>query len=185
MLVLRPGRADTVRSGLSPRPLEDNILTDSLSAAPARVSTILLVDDEPDILESLGDLFAAAIPNVKVVTAPSGDAGLKELQKHSIDLIISDFKMPGMNGLQFLEKSREVAPKVPRIMMTAFPDLEIAIAAINEARIETFFTKPLDPDKILGVVNKVLANRQAKGQSDQALARALEEARRKAAGGKA
>jgi response regulator RpfG family c-di-GMP phosphodiesterase len=74
---------------------------------------------------------------------------------------------------------------VPRILMTAFPDLEIAIAAINEARIETFFTKPLDPDKIVAVVKKALEERRAKGQRDQAMARALDAARRKTSGGSA
>jgi DNA-binding NtrC family response regulator len=103
---------------------------------------------------------------------------LRILGKDRVDLIVSDYKMPGMNGLEFLEKARQAAPQVPRIMMTAFPDLEIAIAAINDARIETFFTKPLDPDRILEVVRGTLAERRAKGQRDQALARALDAARR-------
>ena len=159
--------------------MEDLSLTPSaLIPDSPRPDTILLVDDEPDILESLGDLFSAALPDARVVTAASGDAAIAILGKQQVDLIVSDFKMPGMNGLQFLEKARALAPQVPRIMMTAFPDLEIAIAAINEARIETFFTKPLDPDRVLGVVGTVLQGRRSKGQRDQALARALDEARR-------
>ncbi|MCA1819935.1 MAG: response regulator [Thermoplasmatota archaeon] len=121
---------------------------------------VLIVDDEPDILESLCDLFEAALEGVACRTASSGQAALDILQKGDVDLILSDYKMPGMNGLQFLEKARQVAPDVPRMIMTAFPDLDVAIEAINEARIETFFTKPLDPDKVVKGVASALEARK-------------------------
>ncbi len=150
-----------------------------LSSPSARPDVVLVVDDEPDILESLGELIQAGLPNIQVRTAPSGDAALSILGHESVDLIVSDFKMPGMNGLQFLEKARGLVPNVPRIMMTAYPDLDLAVSAINEARIDQFVTKPFDPEKMLGVIRDTLAARRAKAQRDQAMARAMDEARKK------
>lgn len=149
-----------------------------MSPPEPRPSCILIVDDEPDILESLSDLFGAGIPDLKVQTALSGAEGLKQLASGPVDLILSDYKMPGMNGLQFLEEARRVAPQVPRIMMTAFPDLEIAIRAINEARITTFFTKPLDPQKTIDGVKSALDARRSQAARDQAFSRVIDQLRR-------
>lgn len=162
---------------------EDTPTTPAPLAAAPRPQTVLVVDDERDILDSLSDLFQATLEGVRCLTAPGGAQALEILAREPVDLILSDFKMPGMNGLEFLEKARTAAPQVPRIMMTAFPDLEIAIQAINEARIETFFTKPLDPDKVMAAVQDSLANRKAKGARDQAFSRAVEHLRRKEGGG--
>ncbi len=169
----------TIQDALPAPDRKRNVTPSILAPNETRPSTILLVDDEPDILESLSDLLSAGLENVKVLAAPSGDAALAMMKKDNVDIIVSDFKMPGMNGLQFLEKAREIAPQVPRIMMTAYPDLDLALSAINEARI----TKPFDPERMLGVVGDVLRNRRSKAQRDQALSRALDEARR-AKGGK-
>jgi response regulator RpfG family c-di-GMP phosphodiesterase len=85
------------------------------------------------------------------------------LGKQPIDLILSDYKMPGLNGIQFLEQARERLPDVPRILITAFPDLEVAIDAINQARVEAFLIKPLDPDQVVERVRQALATASYKG----------------------
>ncbi len=139
-----------------------------------RIRHILLVDDEPDILDSLKELLEAAIPNVEVLTAPSGEDALEILAKSNIKILVSDFKMPGMNGMELLRTARDKAPNVPRVLMTAFPDLQIAIQAINDAAIQNFFTKPLDPDEVLRVVNDMLEHRQSTAQRDRAFARAMD-----------
>jgi adenylate cyclase len=136
--------------------------------------TILIVDDEPDILDSLKELLEGAVPNVEVQTATDGVAGLEVLASHPVKIIISDFKMAGMNGLEFLRQARDQAPNVARILITAFPDLQIAIEAINKAAIENFFTKPLDPDEVVRVVANMLEKKVREMQRDRAFARAMD-----------
>lgn len=121
-----------------------------------QVGAILVVDDEPDIVESLQDLLEAHLGNVKVLTASSGKAGLAILKKEGVDLVISDFRMPGMDGLEFLTKCWEVAPNTPRILITAYPELDAAVRAINEAQIQNFLTKPIMPEALMQAVNAAL-----------------------------
>ena len=121
-----------------------------------RVRTILVVDDEVDILLSLTELFQTAMEGVEVLTARDGPTALDLLQFHPVDAIVCDYRMPGMDGLEVLRRASEVAPEVPRIMLTAYPDLELAMRAINEAHIESFLTKPVRAEPLLESVNAAL-----------------------------
>lgn len=146
--------------------------------AAARRQSILLVDDEADIRDSLRMLIEASIEDVDVVTAESGTAALDALARQPVDLIITDYKMPGMNGLEFLHRAQKTSPKTPRILVTAFPDLEIAIKAINEAGIENFFTKPFEPEQVLAVVREILREQKAAAMRNLSFARSLDVMRR-------
>jgi DNA-binding NtrC family response regulator len=126
-----------------------------------QVGAILVVDDEPDIVESLKDVLEAHLGQVKVLTAPSGKAGLALLKKEAVDLIISDYRMPGMDGLEFLTKCRETSPNTPRILITAYPELDAAVRAINEAQIQNFLTKPIMPEALMQAVNAALVKGRA------------------------
>jgi adenylate cyclase len=144
-----------------------------------RNQTVLLVDDEDDVLDSLKDLFETVLDGVQVLTADSGQAGLDILDSQPIDLIVTDYKMPGMNGLEFLGQARGLAPGVPRILMTAFPDLGVAIHAINDAGIENFITKPFEPGQVIDVVRAILVERRAHLLRNQSFARSLDLLRRR------
>ena len=147
-------------------------------AAPSRQQRLLVVDDEEDIRESLKALFETCLDDVEVRVAAGGAIALDILSKESIDLIITDYKMPGMNGLEFLSRAAKQGPTIPRILVTAFPDLEIAIKAINDANVENFFTKPFEAEKVLEVVRSILREQRAQDLRNRSFARTMDLMRR-------
>lgn len=104
---------------------------------------ILYVDDEEKSLRqftrALGDTF-------RIYTAPSAEEGLKLLEQHltEIGLLMSDQRMPGMQGVQLLERARELQPRIIRMLATAYTDLEAAIDAVNNGAIYKYISKPWD-----------------------------------------
>jgi DNA-binding NtrC family response regulator len=135
--------------------------------------TLLVVDDEPDILSTVKAFLEAAIPGATVRACPSAGSALAALALGDVDLVLCDLKMPGMDGLQFLAMARARAEDVPRILMTAYPDTDLAIRAINEGRIQHFLTKPLEPVMLSSVVASLLGDRMARQYRGEALARSL------------
>lgn len=121
-----------------------------------RTRRILLVDDEPDILASLKTFIEMNMDDVEVVVAESGQEGLDILDDGPVDLAIVDYKMAGMDGLEFLEKARDGLKGVPRLIITAYPDLSLAIEAINKHSIDYFFVKPVQPEAVIDVVKTFL-----------------------------
>jgi DNA-binding NtrC family response regulator len=91
---------------------------------------ILIVDDEPDVLNSLLRLFRRE--SFSVFCAASGQEGLEMLSVlNNVALIISDQRMPGMDGAEFLNKSQVVSPDSIRMLLTGFSDIQDAVAAMN------------------------------------------------------
>ncbi len=134
-----------------------------LADARPQVGAILVVDDEPDIRESLKDLIESQMREAKVYTAASGKEALALLSKQSVDLIISDFRMPGMDGLEFLTRCRDLLPEIPRILITAYPALDAAMRAINEAQIQNFLTKPVMPDAFMQAIRAAIVKGRRAG----------------------
>jgi response regulator RpfG family c-di-GMP phosphodiesterase len=116
----------------------------------ATKARVLCVDDEPNVLEGL---TLSLRRGYEVVGVTSGEAGLEALRKDAaIVVVISDMRMPGMNGAAFLTKAREQAPDVTRMLLTGQADVASAIAAINEGRIFRFLTKPCAPPVLVASV---------------------------------
>ena len=117
---------------------------------------ILLVDDEPDILASIRNLTESSIAGLKVVTATSGRVGLELLDRERVDVIVSDFKMPGMDGIEFLYQCRRQHPNIPRVMLTAFGNEDLARRAVTDAFVSAFISKGAEPEAIVAGVSRLL-----------------------------
>lgn len=138
--------------------------------APLRAAdgqpTLLCVDDEPNILSALRRLFRPL--GYKVLTAESGPAGLDLLAAEaSVDLIISDMRMPDMDGARFLELVRERRPDTIRLLLTGYSDISSILAAINRGEIYRYITKPWDDNDILLVVRHALERRALEREKDR------------------
>lgn len=118
---------------------------------------ILIVDDEENILRSLQRSIRKFPFNV--LTATSGCEAIEQLIKHKDEgfaLIISDQRMPGMNGLEFLRRSKEIIPDTSRIMLTGYTDMNTAIDAINTGSVDYFMTKPWNDSGLHNVINRMV-----------------------------
>jgi DNA-binding response OmpR family regulator len=137
-----------------------------------RRQRILVVDDEPDILESLRDVLEACDPHVEVVGARSGFEALGLLRSAPFDLLLTDYKMPRMDGLDLAREVRASHPDLPVVLLTAFPDLDLAIHSINEGGVEHFLTKPFAPGAVSEVVRALLRDAKARDQRSRTFDRA-------------
>ena len=138
----------------------------SADSASHKLPTILCVDDEPNILSSLRRLFRTK--GYQVRTAESGSAGLALLEAEPIDLVISDMRMPEMDGARFLEHVREGWPDTVRLLLTGYADVNSIIEAINRGEIYRYITKPWDDHDIVLIVRQAL-ERQALEKERQRL----------------
>ena len=121
---------------------------------------ILVVDDEPDVREAVATLLETFLDHPRVRQASSGDEGLRVLRNEGADLIVTDFKMPGMNGAEFLAQALRMAPGTPHILVTAF-DREAVQSLGGSAAGTRIVHKPFEPSHLLDVVDQVLSGAAA------------------------
>lgn len=114
---------------------------------------ILCVDDEKNVLRSLERMFID--DDYEVITAQSGAEGLEKLNDEGpTQIVISDFRMPGMNGVEFLKEVRLRWPKTVRIVLSGYADSSAIVSAINEGEVYKFIPKPWNDDELrVAIVN--------------------------------
>ncbi len=113
---------------------------------------ILIVEDGRSQREMLKDFLARE--GHRVTEAEEGNTAIRHVQSSYFDLLLLDFKMPGMNGIEVLDKIKKINPKINVIMMTAYGTIETAVDAMKLGAVD-YITKPIDLDQLLTLVNRI------------------------------
>ncbi len=116
--------------------------------------SILMVDDEEGILSSLKRTLRAE--DYEVLTASGGEQAVYVLSQRPVSLIVSDLKMPGMSGFEWLQIVKQRHPEIIRIVLSGLSDIETVMRAINEGEVYRFFTKPWNNDELRVAVRQTL-----------------------------
>ncbi len=132
-------------------------------ALDAPRSTILIVDDDPMLLDTLADLIDLRMPSARVVTCGSGAEALKMATATHFDAIISDLKMPHMDGLTLMTKIQLIQPFTPILIITGHGDQAVRVKA-DELGAFAFILKPLDRDAFMVSLQRALAHRGSPGE---------------------
>ena len=130
---------------------------------------LFTVDDDPEVLHAVeGDLRRRYGADYRILRAPSGEAALAALGEWkarggAVALLLVDQRMPGMSGVELLERAIPLFPDAKRVLLTAYADTDAAIQAINSARVDFYLLKPWDPpeENLYPVVDDLLADWRA------------------------
>jgi two-component system, sensor histidine kinase and response regulator len=114
---------------------------------------ILIIDDEPANLRALERLFRETYD---VLIAESGAAGLELLNHHDVALLITDQRMPEMTGIELLKKTATLRPRMVRIILTGYTDVDALVEAINCGEVYRYVTKPWANEELLVTVKRAL-----------------------------
>lgn len=128
-------------------------------------NTIVIVDDEEMVLTSLAS-FLNLETKYTVKTFLSAHEALEFIKANDVNLVISDYLMPEMDGISFLARVREHKPQIPRIILTGYADKENAIKAINDVGLFQYIEKPWDNEDLLIILRNGLERQMLMKQLD-------------------
>ena len=135
-----------------------------------RMNTVLIVDDERNYLLVLEEVLSEQ--GYRVVTAEGGRRGLECIEENDLDVIITDMKMPGMDGMEFMERAKLLLPDIPVIMMTAFGSVEKAVEAMRNGAFD-YILKPFKNEELKLTILKAIEHYRLVRQNRQ-MARELQ-----------
>jgi two-component system, NtrC family, response regulator HupR/HoxA len=122
-----------------------------------KTKSILIIDDQPEILNALERLLKN---KYKIHRSDSGKEALEILKKYSVQVIISDQRMPQMTGVEFLEQSIKIQPEAIKLLITAYADINASISAVNKGQIFYYISKPWEDDELLLIVQRAFERYQ-------------------------
>lgn len=126
-----------------------------MDKATEETDTIVIVDDEEMVLTSLSSFFTLET-EYNIIEFTSAQKALEYIQEKDVNLVISDYLMPEMDGITFLGHVRDLKPEIPRIILTGYADKENAIKAINEVGLYQYIEKPWDNEDLRIIVRNAL-----------------------------
>jgi EAL domain-containing protein (putative c-di-GMP-specific phosphodiesterase class I)/GGDEF domain-containing protein/CheY-like chemotaxis protein len=144
---------------------EGRLLPAHLLRIQQRSRTLLLVDDEQNIVAALKRLLRP--DGYRILTAGSGREGLEVLAAHGVDVIVSDQRMPGMLGADFLRAAKGLYPDTIRIMLSGYTELQSVTDAVNEGAIYKFLTKPWDDDSLRGHIAEAFRMKETSDENER------------------
>jgi two-component system NtrC family sensor kinase len=120
----------------------------------ARTPVVLCVDDEMPILHSLRRVFLDE--TWETLFASSGEEGLGFVASRDVDVVLADFRMPGMDGVEFLKRVKALRPECLRVVLSGYADITLIVEALNEGQIYKFLSKPWNDDELRHQVRSLL-----------------------------
>lgn len=133
-----------------------------------RTPTVMFVDDEEPLLVAFKRVCRST--GWKVITASSGRRGIDYLTTEPVDVIVSDMRMPEMDGAEFLERAAAMSPQSVRILLTGYADIDSTISAINQGKIYSYLSKPWDNEELKETIKKALYIKELEQEKERLLA---------------
>ncbi|HEX5685867.1 MAG TPA: EAL domain-containing protein [Ideonella sp.] len=168
LALLMANRCDAIQGYFFSRPVsaqdiealwqEKRSLPSKYITAPPRQRTLLLVDDEENIVAALRRSLRRG--GYRILTANSAAEGLQRLAECEVDVIVSDQRMPGMTGVEFLRRAKTLYPGTVRIVLSGYTELQSITDAINEGAIYKFLTKPWEDDLLRANIEEAFRQKE-------------------------